>query len=140
MELLRKNTPRWVIFLIDVTICIFSIFLSYLLRFNFNIPHSDLVQMFYFVFPIILFFRSISFIISRLYAGIVRYASTKDAERIFLVIFLGSLSFAGIDLITYHAFNHIFIIPFSIIILDFLITVFTMTFLRVLVKLLYFNK
>jgi len=139
MELLRKNTPRWVIFLIDVTICIFSIFLSYLLRFNFNIPHSDLVQMFYFVFPIILFFRSISFIISRLYAGIVRYASTKDAERIFLVIFLGSLSFAGIDLITYYAFNHIFIIPFSIIILDFLITVFTMTFLRVLVKLLYFE-
>lgn len=139
MELLRKNTPRWVIFLIDVLICVFSVFLSYLLRFNFSIPYHELVPMFYYVLPIIVVIRAISFLISRLYAGLVRYASTKDAERIFLVTLFGSISFAGIDAITYYTFDNIFIIPFSIIILDFLITVFVLTFSRLLVKSLYFE-
>jgi FlaA1/EpsC-like NDP-sugar epimerase len=139
MELLRKNTPRWVIFLIDIFICVFSVFIAYLLRFNFAIPHHELMPMLYYVLPIILVVRAISFLISRLYAGLVRFASTKDAERIFLVTLLGSIVFVGIDGITYYTFNNIFIIPFSIIILDFLVTVFTLTFSRLLVKSLYFE-
>lgn len=137
MKLLRKNTPRWIIFLIDITICVFSVFLSYLLRFNFSIPTHELTSMFYYVLPIILIVRTITFIISRLYAGIVRFTSTKDAERIFLVIFIGSTIFTAINAITYYFLNNIFIIPFSIIILDLVISVFVMTYSRFLVKLLY---
>lgn len=139
MELLRKNTPRWVIFLIDISICVFSIVMSYLLRFNFAIPEHELMPMVYFVLPIILIVRTISFLISRIYAGIVRYASTKDAERIFFVVFIGSAIFTIINLFTYYLFKRIFIIPFSIIILDFLITAFVMTYSRLLVKLLYYE-
>ena len=139
MELLRKNTPRWVIFLIDIAVCLFSIFLSYLLRFNFSIPDSELIPMLYYVLPIIMVVRSISFLMSRIYAGIVRYTSSKDAERIFLVVFFGSIVHVAINGISYYFYNHIFIIPFSIIILDFLITVFSLTFSRLLVKSLYFE-
>jgi len=134
MKLLRKNTPRWIIFLIDITICVFSVFLSYLLRFNFSIPTHELTSMFYYVLPIILIVRTITFIISRLYAGIVRFTSTKDAERIFLVIFIGSTIFTAINAITYYFLNNIFIIPFSIIILDLVISVFVMTYSRFLVN------
>ncbi len=139
MEILRSKTPRWVIFLIDISISIFSVFLAYLLRFNFSIPEHEYLPLINFVFPIILATRALSFFISRIYAGIVRYTSAKDAERIFLVILSGSLVFVLVDVFTYYYLNKIFIIPISIIILDFLVTVFTMTFSRLLVKTLYFE-
>ncbi len=49
----RGNTPRWIIFFIDLGIVLFSIVLSYLLRFNFKIPHSEILN-FRHVIPIVL--------------------------------------------------------------------------------------
>jgi len=33
---LRNNTPRWIILLIDIFICVFSVIIAYLVRFNFK--------------------------------------------------------------------------------------------------------
>lgn len=139
MEKVRSITPHWVIFLIDILICVFSVSLAYLLRFNFSIPGSELSPFLKYVLPAIIAVRAASFIVSRIYAGIVRYASTKDAERILLVIFSGSLVFVLIDIASYYLIDKWFIIPLSIIILDFVITVFIMFFSRLLVKILYFE-
>ncbi|NOZ46955.1 MAG: polysaccharide biosynthesis protein [Chlorobi bacterium] len=133
---LKRNTPRWIIFTIDVGICFVSISLAYLLRFNFRIPYnvySSLV----FVIPFVLFVRALSFIISRTYAGIVRYTGTKDAERIFIVVLSGTAFFIVADFINYFFIGETFIIPHSIIVIDFLATVFAMTAMRLLVKTLF---
>src|ERR1043165_3624790 len=87
------NLPRWSILLIDVGICAFSLGLSFFIRFYFekdsmspqdraNIP---------FDFAIVLGIRLISFIISKTYKGVVRYTSSKDATRIFVVVILGTI-------------------------------------------------
>lgn len=136
INLLRKHTPRWVIFAIDLLICLFSISLAYLLRFNFNIPEIELKALWH-VVPLVMAVRALSFLLGRTYAGIVRYTSSKDAERIFLVITLGSLFFILLNFIYYYNVEKIYLVPFSIIIIEFITSIFILTASRLLVKILY---
>lgn len=133
----KKNTPRWLIFVIDIGICLFAIFLSYMLRFNFHIPPIDLGDL-PAVVGIIIGVRIISFSIGKTYAGIIRYTSSKDAQRIFIVISIGSLALAMIDVCSF-AYAAKIIIPTSIIIIDYIVTVFLLVSLRTLVKVLYYE-
>lgn len=132
-----KPTPRWIIFGIDVFICIFSIILGYLLRFNFSIPPDEMATLPY-VMPFVLFVRAVSFFVAKSYAGVIRYTSTKDAERIFFVVGGGALFIAISNIISYF-FTESYVLPFSILIIDFLVTMFGMTGFRLLAKILYFE-
>jgi FlaA1/EpsC-like NDP-sugar epimerase len=134
----RSTAPRWLIFLIDIVICLFALTIAYLLRFNFNIPKVE-IDLFPRVFTGVILIRIISFYIAKTYAGIIRYTSTKDAERIFLVISIGSLFFAFLNIPWYYLYEKKFFIPYSIIIIDYITTVFLMIVFRVGVKVLYFE-
>jgi len=133
----KKNTPRWIVFVIDLTICVFSIFLAYLLRFNFQIPEIDRKDM-PMVIGYIMLIRIISFMFGKTYAGIIRYTSSKDAQRIFIVIFIGSVILGITDIFSLIISNKI-IIPTSIIIIDFIGSIFFLTAFRTLVKVLYYE-
>ena len=128
-----KNTPRTVILIIDLFIVIVSVVLAYLLRFNFSIPEVEMIA-FPKVLGYIVLIRLISFLIGRTYVGIIKYTSTQDVIRIFIVVFIGSLVFVLTNLLTYYAINGLFFIPFSIIIIDFISTVLILTAFRMFVK------
>jgi FlaA1/EpsC-like NDP-sugar epimerase len=128
--------PRWVIFFIDMGISLFSLVLAYLVRFNFSIPQLA-IDDFPFVFSVVLGIRAISFFFSKTYQGIVKYTSSKDSQRIFVVLTIGSVFFVLINLIFYYFINEKFPIPFSIIIIDYMATTFLMISLRVMFKALY---
>ncbi len=134
MLITRKNTPRSLIFLIDMVIAVSAVILAYLLRFNFSIPPKDLSPL-----PQVLVYvaliRMVSFIIARTYAGIIRYTSTGDALRVFATVLAGSIVFAITNLITYYFISGHFFIPFSVLIIDFLATSFGMITFRLIVKL-----
>lgn len=132
------NTPRWIIYFIDIFVCLFSLVLAYLLRFNFSIPEVE-YKTFPIVFPVVLGLRALTFLIARTYAGIIRYTGTKDAVRIFLTVTVGSLLFVTANLISYKSWNERFIIPFSIIVIEFMASTFGLIAFRVLVKILYFE-
>ena len=136
MILIKNNTPRWLIFLIDACIIIFSVSLAYLLRFNFSIPENEM-QDFPKVLLIILIVRIIGFVISKTYACIVRHTNSQDVMRIFLVIFSGSVFFVLIDIVTFYFINGIIFIPYSIIIIDFISSSLILTLFRIIVKLSY---
>ncbi|MCB2194336.1 MAG: polysaccharide biosynthesis protein [Bacteroidetes bacterium] len=132
----KSYTPRWIVFLIDLFICAISISAAFLLRFNFDLP-----ELYYerlgFIIPYVLFFRSITFLVFKTYAGIIRYSGAKDTERIFIVAITGSIIFIIINVINYFLINGTFIIPFSIIVIDFLLTVFLMASFRLSTKIIY---
>ena len=132
----KDNTPRWIIFIIDILICTFSVITAYLLRFNFTIPASEMASLPSVLIAIIVI-RIISFVITKTYAGIIRYSNTKDAVRIFLVVTAGSISFIFVNLITYYTINKTFLIPFSIIIIDYLFSVFVLNAFRIIVKITF---
>ncbi len=131
-----QNTPRWLIFLIDLFIVSCSVLLAFLLRFNFSIPASELKNLPQ-VFGCMVLIRAGSFILARSYAGIIRYTSTSDALRVVVTVFSGSVFFVIINLVTYFFINKFFLIPFSIIIIDFLITCMVMITFRMVVKIAY---
>lgn len=134
--LFERNMPRWIIFFIDLGICMFSLVLAYLVRFNFSIPPLA-IKDFPLVFSLVLSARAIGFFFSKTYQGIVRYTSSKDSTRIFITITLGSVLFVLINIISYNFINGKFPIPFSIIIIDYMATTFLMISLRVIFKALY---
>lgn len=122
--------------MIDTFVVLASVVLAYLVRFNFSIPANELVT-----FPLVLAYitgvRLITFMIGRTYAGIIRYTSTQDAVRIAVVIASGSLIFVITNLITFYGIDRFFFIPFSIIIIEFISSIFGMTTFRLIVKIAY---
>jgi FlaA1/EpsC-like NDP-sugar epimerase len=132
INILRRITPRWVVFCIDICISFLSLVLAYYLRFNFALP-SEEYDALPFVILIVLSIRAISFVIGKTYAGMVRYTGTKDIIRIFIVLFVGSvvLLLANFLNITIH---NKYLIPVSVLIIDFFITTFVLSFSRLLLK------
>lgn len=136
MRITNQNMPRWLIFTFDILIVFFSIILAYMLRFNFDVPRSEILlwpQVFLFMIGV----RALSFVLSKTYAGIIRYTSTEDAIRIFLVILAGSILFAIANLISYYFINEQFVVPFSIIVIEFLAVILAMVTFRIVVKIAY---
>lgn len=133
---LKQNTPRWIIFTIDVIICTLSVIIAYLIRFNFKMLANEISEIPK-VLLIMLSVRIITFIAAKTYAGIVRYTSTRDAVRIFLVVTGGSIIFMLINLVSFYFFTYNFILPASVVIIDYMFTVFAMNAFRIIVKIVY---
>ena len=133
-----RNTPTWIILITDLGIVFFSLGLAYLVRFNFKIPESEYVT-FYWVFPFVFGSRALSFLIGKTYQGMIRYTSSKDAQRVFLVTLFGSLFFVFCNLIKYYLVDTTFIVPFSVIIIEFFSTVMLLASFRIAVKQIFFE-
>lgn len=136
MFLTRHNMPRWLIFLIDILFVVFSLFIAYMLRFNFHVPAIE-IQSWPHVFLLVLIVRGVSFLAFKTFAGIIRFTSTEDAVRIFLVVMGGSLLFSAGNVIFYYFINGKYLIPFSIIIIEFMAVVLLMITFRVVIKIAY---
>jgi FlaA1/EpsC-like NDP-sugar epimerase len=131
----KQPAPRWIVLSIDLLISIVSIVTAFYLRFNFSIPENTNIL---YVIPFVVSIRFISFILSRTYAGIVRYTSTKDSIRIILVVSSGSFLFLVTNAIGY-AYAENPILPYSIILIDYFVSVFLLTSSRLVYKAIYFE-
>jgi len=136
MDFLNKNIPPILILIFDILIIAFSVIMAYMLRFNFSIPEIELLPLPK-IFVYIIIIRTVSFLISKTYKGIIRYTSTQDVIRMFFVITLGSVFFVITNFVSYYFINDKYFIPFSIIIIDFITTILGVTSYRVLVKITF---
>jgi FlaA1/EpsC-like NDP-sugar epimerase len=132
----NQNVPRWIIFLIDTGIVLFSLFAAYLLRFEFRIPGVEVGPLL-FALPIFMVLRITSFLLGRTYAGIIRYTGTQDSIRIIKTMFAGSLILVLLNLLKYFFWDAFYLLPFSIIILEGLISTVLLIAFRLGVKMLY---
>ncbi len=136
----QYNLPRWSILFIDTFVCAFALSLAFFIRFYFdsvmsavdkkNLPYD---------FLIVLSIRFISFYFSKTYKGVVRYTSTRDTTRIFLVILTGSFFILLLNIISLKFVLGYYFIPNSVIIIDGLVSLFVMISSRLAVKALYFE-
>ncbi len=135
-----QNTyiPRWYIFFIDTFFIVLSTVSAYLLRFNFVIPPEYLFSM-KLVIPLILLVRIIGFAVGQTYAGIIRYSGTKDSERIFLVSSVGTVAIFALDAASYIIYDGFFLIPLSVVIIDFMATLVFLISFRIIIKSLYYH-
>ncbi len=130
----HSNVSRWLILIFDIAICALALLLAFELRFNFKITGDEILRLklsFLLLIPI----RLLSFLVFRTHADIVRYTSTTDAFRVLLALSSGSLIFIVANLISHFGFSYIYLIPFSIIIIDFFVSTVLLIGYRMLVKL-----
>ncbi len=131
-----KSIPRWVVFMLDLLICTFSLALSYILRFEFEFKEILKEENLMTALLILLFFRVIAFYVTQTYAGIIRYTSSQDAVRIALAVGSSSLVVLILNL-AYKYYTNISILPIGVIIIDMFITVMVMTSFRLGYKLIF---
>jgi len=136
MDVKKSDIPRKVVLFIDLILVSFSLVVSYLLRFNFDIPSIDLKPL-PLILAYILFIKFIAFWVGKSYAGMMRYASLHDAARILLANLAAAFIFILTNIFTFFLGPSIFFIPFSIIVIEFLTSTIAMLALRLVAKMTY---
>lgn len=134
---LIKYTPRWVIFQIDILICIASLVLAFFLRFNFEVELVNWLDL-SIALILVISVKSVFFLITKSFAGIIKYTSVEDAKRIFQAL---SFSFLVVFLCNsiHYYFKDAYIIPVSVLIIDYCVSMLCMCAIRILAKILYFE-
>ncbi len=135
---IKKYVPRWAILVIDLIISLISLLIAYFLRFNFSIPSQELKKA-VIVISVYLTVRIISFLMTKIYAGVIRYTSTRDALRVLGTILMGTLFLVLINFLSYSRTEK-YLIPFSILIIDFALLTTMLVAMRLIVKALYFES
>ncbi len=80
--------------------------------------------------------RLVSFLAYKIYSGIIFQTSIEDAQRIFLAISVSSFTLGLLNFVSYY-FTTDYILPFSILLIDYFVTIFLLTSYRAMVKILY---
>ena len=136
----KKYAPRWIVLAIDIFISTASIIIAYLLRFNFDIPENEKVGELTQIVQLVVAVRIIGFLVFKTYAGIIRYTGLNDARRIVITTASGSIHISLINIVCYYSgLTQAFIVPMSIVIIEFMTTLFFMITLRWMVKSVFFE-
>lgn len=127
--------PRWVIIFIDLIVIAISTALGFLLRFNFNL---DEIFRFNPGFAILLTTGSglLAIIITKSYAGIVRYTGVDDGMRIMYACLL-SLAVGTIANLIFYYNQGRNLVPFSVLLITFLASFLFLFYYRLLVKITF---
>ncbi|MFM7309976.1 MAG: polysaccharide biosynthesis protein, partial [Flavobacteriales bacterium] len=136
MFLPESNTPRWIVLTGDVITCLLAFLLAYLVRFEFSPPREEWSMAFQFL-PFFIAIRFMSFFIGKTYVGIIRFTGAQDGIRIFMTISAGSAVFVLLNVIRFFTYDHLYFIPFSVVVLEYLLTMFIMLVGRFTIKILY---
>jgi FlaA1/EpsC-like NDP-sugar epimerase len=137
MKRFTRSAPRSFILLIDLVIVAVSVLISYLLRFNFNIPAKDL-ELLPYAMLIFIAVRGIIFLITKSFSGIIRYTETQDIQRIFIISSVGTLIVVAVDILI-NLFYQVYIIPRAVIVIEFIASSAGMIAFRLLVKSTYWE-
>ena len=141
--------PDWyvskkIILLFDVFLTLISLILAYLIRFDF----IDFYELFWIKqyksivwgIPTLVIVRYLTFLIGRTHKRIIRHLSYEDTLRIFYTVSSGTLLLFIISAIRYFFLDGIAILPKSVIIIEYLGTLFFMLTSRFAIKLIYNNQ
>ena len=136
LKLKEGYTPRWIVLLIDLVMVAIGISIAYLLRFDFSIPEEEIINLPR-VYTLIIGVRLASFLAAKIPWAIIRYTSQLDALRILITIGIGSVFFFILNQFTYKFYNETYAIPHTIILIEFLATIFGLISSRLIYKAMY---
>ncbi|MCO5268939.1 MAG: polysaccharide biosynthesis protein [Brumimicrobium sp.] len=137
-----KNTPRWVVMLIDLAISLFALALAYAIRFDFQAKgYSTFKQWEYVstVIPIFLFIKFGVFYLFKIHKGLVRHTSLEDVKRIFFSLLTFTLLIFLVGGIKRLFIDDEFLLPTSIVIIEFLVSLVLMIGLRFSLKIFFYE-
>lgn len=124
--------PRWIIFLLDLGICLVSLTIAYAVKYNLSVSAIDITE-FSRNILIITAINTIVFFSVKTYAGIIRYTSAQDTFRILFAVLISNGIFSFFNfLIT--AIGHHPYISNTVLIVNLLSSFLLLITYRVLIK------
>lgn len=124
--------PRWIIFLIDLGICLLSLTIAYAVKLNLVLANVDFVEfsrniLITTIINVVVFFNI------KTYAGIIRYTSAQDTFRILFAVIISNGIFSFINFII-TALGYKPYISTSVLIVNLLTSFLLLITYRVLIK------
>ncbi len=137
-----ETIPRWIVIVFDVLISLTALALAYLVRFDFYADGAVIAKEWHYlqdVLPFIILLKITVLYVFRIHKGLVRHTSVEDIKRIFLALFTYSSILFIAGLIRFYVFDGRFILPTSVIIVEFLGSLLFMIGSRFFFKTLYYE-
>lgn len=135
----KQHAPRWIIAGIDLAVSVMALFCAALLRFEFLIPPHEWDIWLRFL-PLFIMGRFGTHTLFRTAAGIIRHTGITDARRIVLANTVATAAFAIANTARSHWGDTPYLIPFSILGIEWLLTNMAMVSSRLMVKWMYLQN
>jgi FlaA1/EpsC-like NDP-sugar epimerase len=137
---LKTATPRWVIVILDLSICLFSLGLAYFIRFDMNTNLKAMRSEWIYnwkEFTAYIVIKLMVFYAFQIHKGLVRYTSTQDAKRILFASMTCTGIFIAISFVRSVFYNTTYLFPSSILLMEFIFSLLFLTGSRFAIKLWY---
>jgi FlaA1/EpsC-like NDP-sugar epimerase len=121
--------PRWLVFLFDLFLVCFCIFLSRMLKMEFNVKNVAVGMRF--MVGVVLIINAVLFYIFKSYAGIVRFTNLEDTSRLVMVNAIASFLYVVLNTFVLKNGNYF---TLQIVAINFFITTFGIISYRLAVR------
>jgi FlaA1/EpsC-like NDP-sugar epimerase len=136
--------PKKLILFFDIILTVISLVLAYLIRFDF----IDFYDLFWIKeydsvvtgVPSLILIRYLTFLSAKTHKGILRHFSNDDALRIFYTISIGTIIISSLSIFKFKFFDGSVLLPKSVIIIEYLGTLFLLTSSRLFIKQSFTNR
>lgn len=142
VKLPLTSTPRWVIILLDIFVSLVALSIAYFVRFDvYSDEETVLKEMGYLadVIVYILGIKVIIFYLFKIHKGLVRFTSLEDVKRIFFAVLTSSTIILIASLIRFYYFDLNFLLPTSVLVVDFLASLILLIGFRFSIKVYYYE-
>jgi len=138
------NFPRWIIMVLDIFISILALALAYIVRFDFYTEsYSEIILKEWDniknALPFVILLKFAVFYFFKIHKGLVRHTSLEDVRRIFFALLTFSTLLLLAGLVRVLVYDGRFILPTSVLIVEFLASLLFMIGFRFSVKIIYFE-
>ncbi|WP_248722979.1 nucleoside-diphosphate sugar epimerase/dehydratase [Seonamhaeicola sp. ML3] len=135
-DLSQKYASKWLIFFVDLFVVLFTLFIAYLIRFNFTLDFDT--NQFFVQLPFLAIVSATSFLIVGSYKSVIRHTGFTDIVNIFkAVVLIAGIGITGVILIRSFSLLPNFTIPGSIIVIHSLLSFVALAGSRLLFKISY---
>lgn len=142
LHLPEIRTPRWVIILLDLLVFLFALGTAYLMRFevysNTRIIEYELNHLLK-ALPVLILVKLVVFYLFKIHSGLIRYTSFEDIRRLFFAVATSSIAFLVIGLLRAEFIDGRYLIPTSVLFMEFFTSLLFLIGLRFAIKVYYYE-
>jgi FlaA1/EpsC-like NDP-sugar epimerase len=137
-----SSTPRWIIILLDLIVSLVALATAYFVRFDVYNDEETIsreLDNLSETLVYILLIKALVYYSFKIHKGLVRYTSLEDVKRIFFAVFTSSSIILIVGFIVHFYFDQKYLIPTSVIIVDFLASLILLVGFRFTIKIYYYE-
>lgn len=143
MRLPKSNIPRWVVIVMDLTLSFFALVFAYLIRFDLHADEELIRQEWAILSKSIAVYFLVKFSVFyffKIHKGLVRHTSTEDSRRIITAAIISSSLLVLLGLVRHFFLDGYYLLPTSVLLIEFLASITFLLGARFIVKLLYLES